>query len=714
MGTLTIPPGFLSRADSFLNWQVFINGQSLSSLYGGVAFISGQPTARISFFLQPIPVGDVTISAELSSDPIPVTSTTVEIPIRLRATRGQIVFGQDLISAELPYNQHFQADIPLALPAGSEVEGSSIGELGGISPGPLGARLYFRDAGYYRQGITFPIVIRASGVQPRTIVAFLRSAPAPLDFLAEPAELTFRLNPGEEPQPSQNLLLRAFGGHKTIGVSSPDTRYLTVSTYTSVHPGAPVLLPVQANPIDRTPRFAETILPFSVDRTAQPVRVSFEIYDRPGSLTLSSSPGGRIVASPLRDTYANGDRVLLTAVPDRYYRFAGWSGDALVNRNPLDVRINGPVRHRAEFVLTGDTPCSPTVTPPSIEAPPDGDVGRLEIVTQPACNWSVGDLPSWVRITGMIENPGGGTTLSYLVEANPGNSPRSASARIGGTSLPVRQSPPACRGIRPFPDRPLASVAFSLWQPPITQSGEACPEPLRASNPWLQPSGVGEFIRGLQEENPNHFPRTAYLYIGGYRLPSIQRGTLPLMPFDDLPVHLDSSVYAALLKHHNIVEPCEANRFCPATPLTRAAIAPWIVRATLRSDTFPSSQTPAFSDVPNSHPQFRYIQKLAELGFTTGCGNGRYCPDRLITRGELAVFLIRAGARIGPGAVIPHPAKPFFRDVPEGAPFFPFIQKLRQWGATSGCNATDFCPSASVTREQAATLIVRALLTPSP
>lgn len=169
-----------------------------------------------------------------------------------------------------------------------------------------------------------------------------------------------------------------------------------------------------------------------------------------------------------------------------------------------------------------------------------------------------------------------------------------------------------------------------------------------------------------------------------------------------------------LLKHHNIVEPCEANRFCPATTLTRAAIAPWLIRAVLRTDSFSASQTPAFTDVPAAHPQFRYIQKLSELGITTGCGNGRYCPDRLITRGELAVFLIRAGARIGPGAVVPHPAKPFFRDVPEGSPFFAFIQKLRQWGATSGCSATDFCPGASVTREQGATLLVRTLLTPMP
>jgi len=52
--------------------------------------------------------------------------------------------------------------------------------------------------------------------------------------------------------------------------------------------------------------------------------------------------------------------------------------------------------------------------------------------------------------------------------------------------------------------------------------------------------------------------------------------------------------------------------------------------------------TPTFGDVPATHPYFRAIEALAKSGITGGCGNGNYCPDKSVTRGEMAVFLARA------------------------------------------------------------------------
>jgi hypothetical protein len=49
-----------------------------------------------------------------------------------------------------------------------------------------------------------------------------------------------------------------------------------------------------------------------------------------------------------------------------------------------------------------------------------------------------------------------------------------------------------------------------------------------------------------------------------------------------------------------------------------------------------------FNDVPTDHPYFQFIEALSNSGITAGCGNGDYCPDRAITRGEMAVFLAKA------------------------------------------------------------------------
>jgi hypothetical protein len=48
------------------------------------------------------------------------------------------------------------------------------------------------------------------------------------------------------------------------------------------------------------------------------------------------------------------------------------------------------------------------------------------------------------------------------------------------------------------------------------------------------------------------------------------------------------------------------------------------------------------TDVPTSHPFFRFVEALAAAGITGGCGAGTFCPDDAVTRGQMAVFLATA------------------------------------------------------------------------
>jgi len=56
----------------------------------------------------------------------------------------------------------------------------------------------------------------------------------------------------------------------------------------------------------------------------------------------------------------------------------------------------------------------------------------------------------------------------------------------------------------------------------------------------------------------------------------------------------------------------------------------------------PAPPTATFGDVPTSHTYFRAIEALAASGITGGCGNGNFCPQNNVTRGEMAAFLARA------------------------------------------------------------------------
>jgi hypothetical protein len=56
----------------------------------------------------------------------------------------------------------------------------------------------------------------------------------------------------------------------------------------------------------------------------------------------------------------------------------------------------------------------------------------------------------------------------------------------------------------------------------------------------------------------------------------------------------------------------------------------------------PAPATPTFGDVPTNFLYFRAIQALAASGITGGCGNGNFCPNQNVTRGEMAAFFARA------------------------------------------------------------------------
>jgi hypothetical protein len=48
-----------------------------------------------------------------------------------------------------------------------------------------------------------------------------------------------------------------------------------------------------------------------------------------------------------------------------------------------------------------------------------------------------------------------------------------------------------------------------------------------------------------------------------------------------------------------------------------------------------------FGDVPTDHPFYQFVEALAKSGITGGCGNGNFCPDSPLTRGQMAVFLAK-------------------------------------------------------------------------
>ncbi len=84
-------------------------------------------------------------------------------------------------------------------------------------------------------------------------------------------------------------------------------------------------------------------------------------------------------------------------------------------------------------------------------------------------------------------------------------------------------------------------------------------------------------------------------------------------------------------------------QFCPDQYVTRADLAVFLLRQKHGSSYTPPTATGIFADVPTSYWAADWIEELYAEGITTGCDNASlsYCPDELVSRAELAAFLVR-------------------------------------------------------------------------
>ncbi len=88
---------------------------------------------------------------------------------------------------------------------------------------------------------------------------------------------------------------------------------------------------------------------------------------------------------------------------------------------------------------------------------------------------------------------------------------------------------------------------------------------------------------------------------------------------------------------------CGEDLFCPGDEIARSTVAVWLVRA-LEDAEPPPVEESRFDDVSSAAWEARYIERLAELGVTAGCKVEplRFCPEQPVSRGQMASFLVRA------------------------------------------------------------------------
>ena len=189
--------------------------------------------------------------------------------------------------------------------------------------------------------------------------------------------------------------------------------------------------------------------------------------------------------------------------------------------------------------------------------------------------------------------------------------------------------------------------------------------------------------------------------VASLQAPAVAQGS---GSYPDVPSDAYYAVPVARLAEQGVFEGtlC-SDGFCPDGEMDRKTMAVWVVRVLDGADPSPISRS-RFDDVDADSLHAPFIERMAKLGITEGCGDGSgFCPDRSVTRAQMAVFLSRAYKL--PAA----PARSFV-DVASDAWYAGHVARLAASGITEGCgDGSGFCPDSNTTRGQMATFLHRGL-----
>lgn len=162
---------------------------------------------------------------------------------------------------------------------------------------------------------------------------------------------------------------------------------------------------------------------------------------------------------------------------------------------------------------------------------------------------------------------------------------------------------------------------------------------------------------------------------------------------------LDNFVNADLLNGYSLGNGEVALK--PNHPITRAEFVAILVQATGLHST---AQGKSFSDVKAGKWYAESIRIASSLGVVGGVSSTEFGPDLPITRGDIAVMVVRAFS----DTVEFKGASKTFKDVPNYYAASA-ITKASQAGIVSGMTTTTFQPFAKATRAQAVVMLERAL-----
>ncbi len=388
-----------------------------------------------------------------------------------------------------------------------------------------------------------------------------------------------------------------------------------------------------------------------------------------GSGTVRSTPSGITCGSTCSDQFIKGTEIVLRAEPDPGSVFAGWSGDADCSDGVI--------------VLTTDVSCIASFNTSTLY--PSGLVvdGAGNGVFEPGETVSV--IPQWtntgsgsITLTGVLNSftgPSSGVYSLIDTDADYGT-------LLAGESGDCETGSGNCYSVHITGTRPDLH-----WDALLTEATGAGP-----SHVWAL--HIGQSFSDVASTSGNYRHVETMLHYGitsgcggtsycptttvgrGMMAVFVARAMVKEEPplaytdsgtglsydcGDGLPNHFsdvdDAKPYCAHVHYlwaKGVVVGCGSNTYCPKNQVTRGQMAVYISTAmyggqppsiytdpeTGRSYDCTDGNDNYFLDVPDTAGNCAHVHYLWARGVIVGCGLNTYCPTQLVTRGQMAVYIV--------------------------------------------------------------------------
>ncbi len=307
--------------------------------------------------------------------------------------------------------------------------------------------------------------------------------------------------------------------------------------------------------------------------------------------------------------------------------------DGGVNSLSYDVLIGGSTSTISEG---GSTPCVysfPNGT--SIAIPADALAYSIQVnASQSGCSWNASsDQPGWVTLNNPDSNGSG--LLNYSVALNSSGVDRAAHITIGGQQVTLTQDFTS----QQFADVPPSAGYFDAANLMfLTGVTDGC---VGSSDPSTRMFCPDDSV--TREQMAAFIVRA----VTGTLTPTTYN---PVPLFTDVPTTNPFFPHIQKMEELGITDGCATGLYCPTDTVPRYQMAIFTVRARLAlyGASFSYNNTPYFADVPvnveGGTTTFPFIQRAYEEHVTNGCGTNPlvYCPDELVTRGQMASFIMRS------------------------------------------------------------------------